>query len=368
MRFVVMALVLLVTACAPRGEITLAPQAKGVGTNHTVFVGTSRASDPQGAFSFARSEKESFARFDISIPPDRQLGEIEWPDATIDPQQDFLTTSRQVFATHRDFRNSVTAELRNHPRGQREVVLYIHGFNNTFAEGLYRIAQMSNDLKIPGVPMHYSWPSRGSPFGYVYDRDSVFYARDGLEVMLNEIVAAGAERIILVGHSMGALLTMEALRQLAIADNRKVMDRIGGVVLASPDIDVDVFRMQAIKIGKLPQPFLIFASQRDSLLGLSARVAGEPERLGNLSNLARVADLKVTVLETGQFKDGDAHFAIGTSPALIGLVRSVEGMNAALAHDNETRGNLLTGTVLTVQNATKIILSPVTALARGLAP
>ena len=34
---------------------------------------------------------------------------------------------------------------------------------------------------------------------------------------------------------------MEALRQLAITDDRDLDGRLGDVLLASPDIDVDVF-------------------------------------------------------------------------------------------------------------------------------
>ena len=100
-------------------------------------------------------------------------------------------------------------------RGDRDAVIYVHGFNNTFSEGLYRIAQLSKDLDMPGVTAHYSWPSAGNPLGYVADRDSSLFARDGLERLMQEVVASGAERIVLVAHSMGSALTMEALRQIA---------------------------------------------------------------------------------------------------------------------------------------------------------
>src|SRR5690606_23831870 len=135
------------------------------------------------------------------------------------------------------------------PPGDRDVVLFIHGYNNTFAEGLYRFAQIEHDLNLPGVPMHFSWPSRGQPLAYAADRDSVLYSRDGLERSI-EIAAQAGGKTILVAHSMGAALLMESLRQMAIAGKRDTLDRIGAVVLLSPDIDVGLFRMQVRTIGR----------------------------------------------------------------------------------------------------------------------
>ena len=72
----------------------------------------------------------------------------------------------------------------------REVLLFVHGYNNNFAEGVYRVAQFSHDLEIPGAVVHYAWPSAAKPLGYVYDRDSALFARDGLERLIDDFDAA----------------------------------------------------------------------------------------------------------------------------------------------------------------------------------
>ena len=75
-----------------------------------------------------------------------------------------------------------------------EAIIYVHGFNNTFADGVYRIAQLSHDFGFDGVAVHYSWASAGSALGYEFDRDSVLAGRDGLERLIETVPAAGAKR------------------------------------------------------------------------------------------------------------------------------------------------------------------------------
>ena len=368
-RLALVALCLLIAACAPRGVMRLAPEAAGIGAVERVFVGTTRAADTDEPFSGKRSFDARFSRFDVSIPPDRQLGQVPYPPrrAAPDPRRHMVTLAEEDFATDAAFRASLSAAMAPSRRGTREAVVFVHGFNNTFAEGLDRFAQLTHDLDLPGVAVHYAWPSRGSVLGYAYDRDSALFARDGLERLLHQVAAAGADRILIVAHSMGSALTMETLRQVAIRGDTGVMRRIGGVMLMSPDIDVDVFRAQAQAMGTLPQPFVVFTSTRDRALALSATIALEGERLGNLRDLDRLAGLPVTLLEVGAFSSGDGHFTAATSPALIRLLTRVGEIDEALGRDAASRVGLLPGAVLTVQGATRVILSPVAAIGEGLA-
>lgn len=357
-------LVLLLAACTPRGAIVIDPAAAEVGTVHPVFVGTSRGRDEETGTEYARFRNPDtrFARFDVAIPPTHQPGRIVFtrPNRAPDPQTDFLTTQQTVYDGAGAFRADLARELRKAPRGSREAVIFVHGFNNTFAEGIYRIAQLSHDLKMPGVAVHYAWPSRGAPLAYAYDRDSALFARDGLERLLTEVTAAGADKVVLVAHSMGAAVTMETLRQMAIADRRA--HNIAGVVLISPDLDVDLFRAQARRIGDLPQPFVIFTSKRDRALALAARLSGETTRLGNVTDVALLSNLKVTLVDVTSYSTGAGHFTPGSSPALIGILSQIGEVDEALASGQTGRTGLLPGVVLTVQDATQIVMSPVTAL------
>ncbi|MEL6521923.1 MAG: alpha/beta fold hydrolase [Pseudomonadota bacterium] len=340
----------------------IVPDEAGVGTLQRIFVATSRDYIEQaGEFAPFQRGAVSFAQVDVSIPPTHQPGHIDLPKASgADPAEHIVATNVQRYRNDQEFRNLLRPALRAH---SNEAVIYVHGFNNTMADGVFRIAQLNHDLDGDALPMNYAWPSAGNPLGYIHDRDSALYARDGLEEMMEQVVQAGAQDVILVAHSMGALVLMETLRQLAIAGNQQVLGKISGVVLISPDLDVEVFRAQAERIGPLPEPFVIFTSSRDRALRLSARLTGRRDRLGTLSNPDAVADLRVTLLDVSQFRDPEqAHFAAATSPSLLRILSRLQEIDGAFQRGATGRTGLLPGTVLTVQNATQIILSPVAAL------
>ena len=133
----------------------MVPEAAGIGVTRTVFVGTTRGVDVETGeqFSFSRNPRARFSRLDISVPPDREPGQIAWPKPRRipDPQTEFVTTREDVFDASGAFRVELARALRALPPGEREAVVFVHGFNNTFAEGIYRIAQLSHDLDLPGV-------------------------------------------------------------------------------------------------------------------------------------------------------------------------------------------------------------------------
>ncbi|PLL14700.1 hypothetical protein C0V75_04610 [Tabrizicola sp. TH137] len=349
-------LMIVLSACTPRGVMVVVPPETAEGPISTVFVGTTRGLEGSGVFGGQRAEEMRFARYDVAIPPQRNVGEIKYPaPRRPNVSTDFVTTDQRIYSAETDFRRDLNQAL---SANGREAIIFVHGFNNTFTEGLYRIAQLRHDLEVPGVALHYSWPSAAEPLGYVYDRDSVVFARTGLEELIRETIAAGATRVTLVAHSMGSFLSMEALRDIALKDGR-IMPQLRGVVLISPDIDVEVFRMQAKDIGTLPQPFLIFGSDRDRVLRLSALITGQQGRLGSLDSVEQLSELEVTYLDVGAFSQGSGHFVPGTSPALIRLLGRIGDVDQAFGNDAAGRAGLLPGVILTARSATRIILTPV---------
>ena len=67
---------MLAAACAPRGKMTVDTEAGKVGKVETIFIGTTRDLQPDGTYGNKRSEVTRFARYAVSIPPKRKLGEI----------------------------------------------------------------------------------------------------------------------------------------------------------------------------------------------------------------------------------------------------------------------------------------------------
>ena len=134
------------------------------------------------------------------------------------------------------------SELLAQAGGGGDVLIYVHGFKQTFETAALDAAYLSDAIKFRGRTMAFSWPSKAGLFDYAYDRDSAMWSRDDFERVLSSIVSApGGGRVHIVAHSMGTMLTLESLRQLYARYGDSVAGRIGAVVFAAPDIDMDVF-------------------------------------------------------------------------------------------------------------------------------
>jgi esterase/lipase superfamily enzyme len=302
-----------------------------------------------------------FSRIDVAVPPDRRAGTLAYPSARdrADPETQFLVTGGGRFAGAAGFRRAIEEDLASRGPDDRNIILFVHGYNYSFAEGVYRNAQLSHDLQLPGIHAHFSWPSRMKPYAYSGDRDGALYSRDGLVetiALLDQVRGRG--RIVLVAHSMGAQLLMEALRQLAITGRRDVIARLDGVVLMAPDLDLRLFRSQVRAIGPLPRPFVIVTSARDRGLQLSALISDEPLRLGNIPDARPVADLDVIVMDTGAFDTGYGHFNVADSPALQKILVGLRDMDWTLPEQGAVRPGLIAGAISRVEQAVQVVLSP----------
>ena len=106
------------------------------------------------------------------------------------------------------------------------------------------------------------------------------------------LAQSGARRIDIVAHSMGTWVTMEALRQLAITGDRDLGGKLGDVVLASPDIDVDVFKSQMRRYGKPNRPFILLLSDDDRALQALRHPGRAQPRVGDYRMPADLAELR----------------------------------------------------------------------------
>jgi esterase/lipase superfamily enzyme len=351
-----------IAGCAPRGTVTLKPEAAAVGSVQTIFVATSRMLAP-GATDFSGQPAAglSFAELRVSVPPERVPGTVRFPrNGAPDPQTDFLTVSNKALSESA-FLRAINAELAARRGDERVITLFVHGFNTTFSEGLYRQAQMRVDFETPGVSVQFSWPSAARGSAYATDREAVLVARDELEQVIGLLTRTNARRIVLAGHSMGAFLLMEALRQRAIRDGKAGFAKLEEVALIAPDIDVAVFRSQARELLDDDITIYVFTSNRDRALRLSAALRGNRERLGSVTDLAQIADLPVTVIDVSAVNsENDAmnHFAIATSPALFSLIQGMQRYGSAVLADADYSIPLLEASVMAVQDLTAVALQP----------
>ena len=297
--------------CASRPEAGALLQSDATApgaTEHRILVVTTRQRDarPGTLFDGERAERLDYARVTVSVPPTHQNGRIEWPDkAPGDPAREFVTRQAGYLAGQTEFMAQLKAELARRPAGKRDVVLFVHGYNTMFAEGLYRFAELTHDARGQAVPVLFTWASRGGITDYVYDLNSATAARDGLEQTLRDLAASGADHVNIVAHSMGNWVTVETLRQIRISGRDPVEAKLGLVALAAPDIDIDVFKSQMRRYGKPKRPFIMLISRDDRALALSTRIAGGKDRAGLYDNDRELADLGIIVVNLSAVQGAD---------------------------------------------------------------
>lgn len=331
-------LLLLTAACAGKPQGLMAPVSAPVSTDKVeMLVATTRMrTSPAEMFSGERGETLDFADITVSIPPaqSRAVGEVQWPKRLpANPMTDFVTVDARVISDREvktRFRDLVG---RHRPR---RVLLFVHGYNNRFEEAVYRFAQIAHDSSAPAAPVLFTWPSRGRLLAYGYDRESANYSRDALEETLQALVDSPyVDEVAILAHSMGNWVTMEALRQMAIRHGR-LSAKINTVMMASPDVDVDVFASQVRDLGSYRPQMILFVAQDDRALAMSKRLWGSRDRLGAInpdvepyrSALERsgIQVLDLTKVETG---DASHHAKFAESPVIVQAIgqRLVEGQD-----------------------------------------
>ncbi|WP_417410818.1 alpha/beta hydrolase [Hoeflea sp.] len=329
------ALVLAGCASPPEGVLSPVAQTAPDATEISILVATTRApSDNPGLlYSGERGNEIDFNELVVSIPPDskRKIGEVQWPrKLPPDPSREFATLSAKQFVTPEEV--AKWYERNKAPSGR--LLIFVHGFNTRYESAVYRFAQIAHDSKTDATPVMFTWPSRGSVFDYGYDKESTNYSRSALEALLTAASSVPEiKEVTILAHSMGTWLTVESLRQMAIR-NDGVPSKISNVILASPDLDVDVFRQQIADMGPKRPKFTVFVSRDDRALTLSRRISGNVDRLGqiDINNPAYRDGLEqagITVLDLSALQGGDRlnHTKFAQSPDVVKLLgqRLIDG-------------------------------------------
>lgn len=242
-----------------------------------VYAATTRSRQPGDTrYTDGLSAATNYGVFDISLPPNHKAGEIEWPSGKPDPRTSFAVLDQKVLDREAFLRSVVTEPAKG------DTGVFIHGYNTSFEEAVFRLAQMAVDADLGGVPILFAWPSQASLTGYLTDREAVTASRDNLTALLIQLAERlGPKKTTVFAHSMGAWLLMEALRQMKLQGRDDLLSRLN-VFLAAPDIDEGVFQAQLAVIGKMRTPMTIFVSRDDVALRLSSFLAGNRRRIGSL--------------------------------------------------------------------------------------
>ena len=326
--FLILGLALGLGACASRPQGVLAPvQANpAVAQKVDMLVATTRASaDAPGVlFNGERGPDLSLENIVVSIPDKRAVGSIQWPSRIPgDPAREFVTTQVTPMQV-----NEAKDWFKRTSGKKRRVLIFVHGFNTQFADSVFRFAQIVHDTDANVAPILFSWPSRGSIFDYNYDRESANYSRSELAAVIRAAAASPAvSDVTIMAHSMGGWLAVESLRQIALQEGR-IPAKVSNLILASPDLDIDVFRKQVLEMGPKRPHITLFVSRNDRALRVSRLLSGRMTRLGavDITKEPYVSQLEaatgITVLDLSALQNGDRlnHSKFATSPEVVQLM------------------------------------------------
>ena len=163
---------------------------------------------------------------------------------------------------------------------EKEAFVFIHGYNTRFADAAKRAAQLAADLGFDGAPILYSWPSRAAFSGYFEDEKTVEWTGPHLRSFLEQLAArSGASRIHLIAHSMGNRALSEAVQAIAKDDPTGSRPHFQEIVLAAPDIKVNMLKPLADAMAPLAKKVTLYTSTNDDALIL-ARIADGVARAG----------------------------------------------------------------------------------------
>ncbi len=218
---------------------------------------------------------------------------------------------------------------------RKDVYLYVHGFNNSFEDATFALAELWHFFGREGLPIVYTWPA-GYPgiFGYTYDRESseftVFHLKQLIKWLSEQ---PEIENIHLIAHSRGTDVALSAFRELVIWARGAGLDprqhfKIKNFVLAAPDLDVQVMsqRIAAERLALAVDQVTLYSSPGDKAIGLAEKLFASPRgRLGTLGidelNEEEIGRMKanaarVTVVNFQGESTGYGHSYFRNNPAV----------------------------------------------------
>lgn len=211
----------------------------------------------------------------VPLPENREAGELNRPvsvwvfEAPANPEKHFMLRQVTEHENQEEFFASLSNEFDQ--QGVPAAMLFIHGYNVSFEDAVFRTAQLAVDLEFQGAPILYSWPSYAEPVKYTFDEQNAEVSIPAFRQFLKDLAAkSGAERIHVIAHSMGNRVLAGALEKMDPASQERNKQVFREVVLAAPDIDRRVFESQVLPhIRENAHHCTLYASSRDRALLIS---------------------------------------------------------------------------------------------------
>jgi|GEM_PF-1338133 esterase/lipase superfamily enzyme len=310
----------------PKGTMPILPSTGGVkagspiadnGGVMTVFYGTNRnASGLKTANDYYGDEVLPDAELKmgtctVSIPKGHVPGVLERPKSywlykfPENPKEHFVLEGIDEMK-EAEFLERMKEGIDLFP--EKAALIFIHGYNNSFAEAAWRTAQIARDTSFKGISGFFSWPSAGKVVDYLRDGDNAEASVPYFEQFLKSIIEnTGVETLHLIAHSMGNRIMAYTLKNLSITTFAEKLKVIHQVILGAPDIDQNVFRNTLLpQLKEIGKRRTIYSSDKDKALHISEEIRRGLPRLGEAGKYLFIAD-KIDTIDASNVKDDGNH-------------------------------------------------------------
>lgn len=275
------------------------------GKTCTIFYGTNRepldVDDHRKGYGNERAKKVHLGSCKVHVPKSHDRGDIKgslWEKLV---HLDFSygdvalkTKTIQPFETNA-FWAKISNLLNPLEEEEKQALIFIHGFNNSFEDAAIRATQLSFDLGHKGVTAFFSWPSQAKPLGYISDEATIQYSEKYLTEFLTDFAQkSGAKRIHIIAHSMGNRALLESVNRMS-RDNPEIA--FGQIILAAPDVDADVFEELAEVYPRISEQTTLYVSGKDKAVALSKWIHSHP-RAGFTPPVCTVQSIDTVKVET----------------------------------------------------------------------
>jgi esterase/lipase superfamily enzyme len=211
----------------------------------------------------------------------------------------------------------------------KHALVYVHGINNSFRDGVERLSQLVVDLGVTGTPLLFSWPADETPVsifsGSKAYKQTLVMARSSekyFNYSLDDILSGGADRFDLLAHSMGTLIAFDVLKSRPMPTRTHQgpsgESNLPNAVLAAPDIGMQDFMDGRIELLRRLGRLTVYCGP-DLALDLSKITNGEA-RLGYCEKRKEQRDYVEGVQFVrvyGNFRDLLSHSYYGNIPEVV---------------------------------------------------
>ena len=230
-------------------------------------------------FSADRDHTVHYGWCRVAIPESHKIGSIgsPWWRRLLTLEDDRLTLARLVTMSADEHWAQIAKAIESQIDDDRAALVFIHGYNVSFANAAIRAAQLGYDLGFTGAMAFYSWPSQGTLAGYLSDEQSI-EASEGYiaDYLVDMATRTHATRVHVLAHSMGNRGVLRAVDRIAASASKRSGTPFDQIVLAAADVDQDTFRRLSMAYHAVARRTTMYVCGKDRAVEASKWLHGYP--------------------------------------------------------------------------------------------